>query len=215
MLKKAFCAGALAAVCGLANATTPTHWNFSWRFFFDTLTLKNIDATVNGSFDGKDLNSNGVIDREELTALTLQGRDVLGCVSNPPVVCGVSEFSYSPGGTFTLRGNYVDYWDDNGGPDWSWHEISMDTTMGVYSMNARAQQSYDGRDWMFIPETQFTISAVPEPEAYLMFLAGLFVVGAAKVFLPTGPRRRQRGGIHGARAAACWQQIFASRYSRP
>lgn len=167
------------ALCNLVQASTPTHWDFSWRFFFDTLTLKNIDATVSGSFDGADLNANGVIDRGELTALTLQGRDVLGCVSNSPVACGVSEFSYILGGTLTLRGSYVDYWDDNGGPDWSSHEISMDTTTGVYSMNARAQQSHDGRDWMFTPETQFTISAVPEPETYFMLLAGLLVVGAS------------------------------------
>ena len=142
---------------------------------------------LSGSFDGTDLNSNGVIDRSELTSLTLQGRDVLSCVSSPPVTCGVSEFSFIPGGAFALRGNYVDYWDDNGGPNWTWNEISMDTTAGFYSMIARAQQFYEGRDWMFIPETQFTISAVPEPETYLMLLAGMFAIGAA-----TGSRSQTR-----------------------
>lgn len=109
----------------------------------------------------------------------LQGRDALGCVSIPTVTCGVSEFSYTPGGVLTLRGNYVDYWDDNGGPNWTWNEISMDTTAGFFSMIGRAQQFYEGRDWMFIPETQFTISAVLEPETYLMLFAGMFVIGAA------------------------------------
>jgi hypothetical protein len=57
-----FCAGTLAAIANLANATTPTHWSFSWTGYFDTLAFSNIDVAAAGSFAGTDSNSNDVID---------------------------------------------------------------------------------------------------------------------------------------------------------
>lgn len=180
MFKKAFCASVLAAVCNLANATTPTHWDFSWTGVFDTLTFQFIDATVAGSFEGTDLDSNGEIDLSELTAFRLQGRDVLGCISSPPITCGVSEFSYTPGGAFKVLANHVSYWDDNGGPNWSSNEISLDTTAGFFAMIGRAQQFYDERDWMFTSETRFSISPVPESGMYSMLLAGLALLAAVR-----------------------------------
>jgi hypothetical protein len=140
-----------------------------------------IDATVKGSFDAEDFDGNGVIDVNELTGLNLEGRDVLGCVSQPPVTCGVSGFSYSPGGTLHIQANHVNYWDDNGGTDWSWNEIALDTAGGYYAMITRAQQWYEERDWMFTPETKFSISPVPEAQTYLMMLAGIFLLGAIRL----------------------------------
>jgi len=180
MLKKAFCAGALAAICNFANATTPTHWDFSWRGVFDTLTFQFIDATVAGSFEGTDSNSNGTIDLSELTSFRLQGRDVLGCISGSPVTCGVSEFSYTPGGAFKVLANHVSYWDDNGGPNWTSNEISLSTTAGFFAMIGRAQQLYDERDWMFTCETRFAISPVPELQTFSMLLAGLALLAVVR-----------------------------------
>ena len=48
-------------------------------------------------------------------------------------------------------------------------------------MITRAQQWYEERDWMFTPETKFSISPVPEAQTYLMMLAGIFLLGAIRL----------------------------------
>jgi len=105
---------------------------------------------------------------------------VLGCISGSPVTCGVSEFSYTPGGAFKVLANHVSYWDDNGGPNWTSNEISLSTTAGFFAMIGRAQQLYDERDWMFTCETRFAISPVPELQTFSMLLAGLALLAVVR-----------------------------------
>ena len=66
----------------------------------------------------------------------------------------------------------MNYWDNNGGSNWSLYEISIDTTNGSYATISRAQQWYEECNWQFTPQTQFAISPVHEPASYAMLAAG-------------------------------------------
>ncbi|WP_426162459.1 hypothetical protein [Pseudoduganella sp. R-34] len=52
-----FCGLLISSITSARAA--PTHWDFSWSGFFDTLTLRFIDATVSGSFEATDSDADG------------------------------------------------------------------------------------------------------------------------------------------------------------
>jgi hypothetical protein len=187
MLMKSICGILLAASTTLVQAA-PSRWDFSWGGFYDYMQNRFVDVLVHGYFEGVDANGNNSFDKSELTAFKIDGRDLLGCTTSAPSPCGVSDFSFTLGGSLAFRANHITYW-DQGGSDWYWSEVQYDTGMGV-AFITRAQQHYEEWGWMTTPQTVLAISAVPEPSGYGMLVGGLLLIGL----------RAARAGIQGQRS---------------
>ncbi len=177
MLKQAICGAALALCSVSAFAETTTRW-FTYTGMseeFGGMTHWIPEATLKGMFRGEDLNGNNILELNELTHLELKGVNFVSrhCGGH---ICSISNFSFSAGGQLDF---YASYWTP--GPR---DEISVGSSTGYsrYFDHEPFSQSYS-----FGPDTTFSITAVPEPSAYLMLGAGLLGVGALA-------RRRQRRG---------------------
>ncbi|MGW8394982.1 hypothetical protein [Pseudoduganella sp. HUAS MS19] len=188
MLMKSICGILLAASTTLAQAA-PGRWDFSWGGFYDYLHNRFIDVLVRGTFEGVDANGDHILEKSELTALHINGTELLGCTTSAPAPCGVRAFSYAIGGDLAFSANHISYW-EHSASDWYWSEVRYDTDTGV-AFVTRAQQHYEEWGWMSTPQTVLTISPVAEPHAYGMLAAGLLFMGllAPRASLPLSARR--------------------------
>jgi hypothetical protein len=88
----------------LASASVhalPIHMNFSYTGFYDQEAgAFRRDVALSGAFAGDDRDGDGLLEREELRALTVDGTDYLACAatSNASYHCGADSFLYSPTG---------------------------------------------------------------------------------------------------------------------
>ncbi|MCE3604182.1 PEP-CTERM sorting domain-containing protein [Massilia sp. P8910] len=98
--------------------------------------------------------------------------------------CGLSEFSFTPGGALTFDAyDSVEYgiWREG----WSRTSRGFQAGSRFYTVYENDWTVASSADYDFTARTKFAISAVPEPQTWLMLGAGMALPGAAK-------RRRSR-----------------------
>lgn len=182
MLQRMLCAALLAAsACAHAQETT---WNFTYQGFLDAETgVFDAARTLTGTFSGRDGNADGIVALDEVTYLTVDGRNYLssfdgGCVASesPYLSCSVSRFSYARTGELVFNVGY------------SGHDEFVTSWYGGVRSGDRITfgRSTDMDGWetnyLWTERTAFSITPapVPEPAMLPMALAGLALVGLAR-----------------------------------
>lgn len=174
MLKKILCASTLA-LAGLAAQADPFTTNFSYTgFFHEEGNAFDAGHQINGSFTFENFNHNNMVERDELLSLVVNGVDYIACANdnNPYASCGAGNFSYQFGGPLNFAVGS------------SWHDPEWIVTGGYYVAAGSVESAYrnvlghsDGDTYRFTPQTQLTVSAVPEPETWALMAAGLGLLG--------------------------------------
>lgn len=163
----------LASVAAHAQAS---HWTFSYTGFYDREAAMFLpDATLSGSFSGVDANGDGVLDRDELTSLTIGTVDYVACAagSNATYHCGADSFRFSPGSGLSF--SVGEYGGDPEGWVGSGHIVTTGDAIFDYQYNPNTSTEHH-LDWN--PSTTLSImSMVPEPASYAMLAAGLAAIG--------------------------------------
>ncbi|HEX8614329.1 MAG TPA: PEP-CTERM sorting domain-containing protein [Telluria sp.] len=141
-------------------------------------------ATVTGRFFADDLDKNGSFSLSEVTAFSVSGQSKLNCTA--PERCGLRSFSYTPGAAlefYAFDTAAYGQW----GNGWSSTTHYYRTDTGFTTLDENDWSSSGGRSYskLLTPETKFAISAVPEPQTWLMLGAGIALLGVVK-------RRRAR-----------------------
>ena len=176
MFRHLFRAAALAGACAAAAAGET--WTFVYTGFLDTTDNTFLpDRQLLGSFTGHDDDRDGIVQRAEITALYLNGKDYVACEadSNEYYVCGASAFSYS-----TLAGLSFSAGEAGHDPE-GW------VGAGHYFVSGDGEYSYfyrPGHDeelaYLWTARTRFSIaSPAPEPGTWSMLGAGLLVTAWA------------------------------------
>ncbi|NHZ62101.1 PEP-CTERM sorting domain-containing protein [Massilia genomosp. 1] len=149
--------------------------SYDWTFTGGFLGLESgspFDATLKGSFSVNDLNADGKFDKSELQSLTYRGYDYPGCAQ-----CTIRSFSWVPGSApqFDI-GRY-----ESTDSYYSSESVRTGESYGSYaSFNGGGEPYIAGGRWTSnVTYTVSEVSAVPEPQSWLMLGAGLLAVGAA------------------------------------
>lgn len=190
MIKKILCTAVLAACAAAAQAETATQWRFTWTGF----NIENDRGTadfdpsysVTGTFSAIDTDRDNVIRGSELTELTVLGRNFLDCMESPGANCGTTWFTYSKNAGLSFMAFYEEMNFSPWGDAIPKSQLLIETANNIgYSDYSDSKNNY--AHW-FTSETVQTITqvgAVPEPQTYAMFGAGMLLLGAAA-------RRRNR-----------------------
>lgn len=143
--------------------------------------------SVSGTFSGIDADRDGTIARAELTELTLGGIDWTTCGNGPYVQCDIIRFSYSASDGLEVYTRQV-WIEDIPWSDASTVHTTIYDTTALISYEAHGENVDELYAYGFTEETLTNvtlISAVPEPQTYALFGAGMLLLGAAA-------RRNQR-----------------------
>lgn len=174
MLKPALriAAAAIAAVlAGSAQAESIFHDFRYTGFFHEEAGQFQPNARISGQFVSDDLNGNGVVERSEVSSFVLNGQQYAGGCGAEVFICGLWEFSYTPGGAL----NFYTTWSTD---PWGEFGVAAGTARsGVqvkeYSYGPGGSASYT---LTWTEATMFEISPVPEPATYGMLALGLGVL---------------------------------------
>jgi hypothetical protein len=163
----------LASVAAHAQSV---HWTFSYTGFYDREAAVFLPKmTLSGSFSGFDANDDGVLDRDELTSLTIGTMDYVACSgsSNATYHCGADSFRFSPNSGLSF--SVGEYGGDPEGWVGSGHIVTTGDSLYDYQFNPNTTTEHH-LDWN--PATTLSMmSMVPEPAPYAMFAAGLAGIG--------------------------------------
>jgi len=184
-MKSLFCTCALLTCSTLAHAQS-IHWTFSYTGFYDQeAALFLPDARIEGSFAGTDANGDGVLERNELSALLVGTTDYVACTRQDAYsYCGADRFRFAPGAGLSF--NLGQYGRDpegfsGGGYLVTTGEMSYEYRYDPYASVERHLHWTDG--------TVLTmVSGVPEVPAWGMLVVRLVGMWAAG-----------RSGAHGVR----------------
>ncbi|MDQ1922515.1 PEP-CTERM sorting domain-containing protein [Massilia pseudoviolaceinigra] len=139
---------------------------------------------LQGRFYAEDLDHNGIFSGTEVSSFTIDGESFMNCTGVRQ--CMLRNFSFTPGSPLKFDAyDSAEYgvWGDG------WFNTSRTFIPGRYfpTIYENDWSSSGGAVYShhFTPETKFAISAVPEPQTWLMLGAGIALPGAAK-------RRRSR-----------------------
>lgn len=178
-----------AAVLASSAQAGSTFREFSYTGFFHEEAGQFLpNARVQGHFVSDDLNGDGRLEHSEVTSFVLGGQEYAGDCGPDVFLCGLFEFSYTPGGALVFETSWTtDPWNE----------------AGIAGGEARSgvevkEYSY----WMGVPEsttlrwtgdTRFAISPVPEPATYAMLALGLGVLAwRSRAKAQPGCRARRR-----------------------
>jgi hypothetical protein len=159
-----------------ATAHAAQTWNFTYTGFYDE-NANVFDATrkVAGSFTGSDDNSDGILGKSEITAFFLNDVNYIACSadSNPYYQCGTDRFSYEIGGKLEFFAGTTG--NDPEGLVSVGHYFDAGNRERRYRFTPTSTAD---ASFLWTNDTQFQISAIPEPGAWMMMGAGLLLVGA-------------------------------------
>lgn len=183
MLKPSLRIAAAAIAVALAGSAQadPTLSQFTYTGFFHEEGGQFLpNAWISGHFITDDLNGNGLLERSEVTSFVLNGQEYVGWCGAEVFMCGLWEFSYTPGGALNFHTTWsTDPWGESG-------VAAGNARSGVevkeYSYWMGNSASYTLR---WTDDTLFEISPVPEPATYGMLALGLGVLALSS-------RRRTR-----------------------
>ncbi|NHZ36387.1 PEP-CTERM sorting domain-containing protein [Massilia sp. CCM 8692] len=166
MIRHFLCAAATALCLVPAHAAVKTYdWSFTGGFLEYGYPK---DATLRGSFIVNDLDANGKFDTSELVSLKYSFKDYVKCSG-----CTIDSFAWTPGRApeFSIHYSYYD------GGDFSMSEM-LHTGVGYgFSVHSGSNEPYyGGGNWT--PDVKWSVTAVPEPQTWLMLGAGLFAIGS-------------------------------------
>ncbi|NHZ35228.1 PEP-CTERM sorting domain-containing protein [Massilia rubra] len=170
MLRYLACAATAFMFLSPAQAALQSYdWSFTGGFSYPGLDGFPRDTTLKGTFTVDDLNADGKFDKSELQSLSYFGHEYTNCAE-----CTIDSFLWVPGSApkFDLsRSNYT-------GPYYYSHSLQTGVKFrdfgGVYG---QGEPYSSGGDWT--PDVTWKVSAVPEPQTWLMLGAGLLAIGAA------------------------------------
>jgi hypothetical protein len=182
-MKYLFSAGALLLSTALAHAQS-AHWTFTYTGFYDHEAAVFLpEMQIYGSFTGADLDGDGLLEREELSSLTIGSMDYVACAgsSNAYYHCGADSFGFSPerGLSFSLGeyGSDPEGW-NGGGHLIESGKLSYDYQITPY--NTSEHHLYWTEDTvlnMMSASPVSPVSSVPEAPGWAMLAAGLGGIG--------------------------------------
>jgi hypothetical protein len=173
-------AAALLLGSALAQAQS-AHWTFTYTGFYDQEAAVFLpDMQIAGSFTGADLNLNGLLEREELTSLTIGSMDYVACAgsSNTYYHCGADSFVFSPGRGLSF--SLGEYGSDPEGWVGGGHLIESGKMSYEYQFDPRTTTEhhlYWTEGTVLSMLSASPVSPVPEAPGWAMLAAGLGAVG--------------------------------------
>ncbi|NHZ81752.1 PEP-CTERM sorting domain-containing protein [Massilia sp. CCM 8695] len=169
-----------AAVLASSAHAASTSRDFTYTGFYHAEAGQFLpNASIYGYFDSDDLNGNGLIERSEVTSFVLNSQQYVGWCGAEVFMCGLFDFSYTPGGALNFHTSWsTDPWGEGvaGGSAISGVEVKE------HSYWPGGSASYTLR---WTEDTILSMSPVPEPATYGMLALGLGV-------LALSARRRSR-----------------------
>jgi hypothetical protein len=164
----------LAATSAQADSTT---WTFTYQGLFDeSVGVFDPRIKVSGSFTAEDLDRDGTIRMDELSALTVSNVSYRPCSFNDGYVCSLDSFTYALDGKLDFSVEEGEY--DGFGTAFGTKIIAGEYVYRWwYGPSGRANHYY-----RWTPQTSFTISPppVPEPSTYAMLGVGMLLLGVRR-----------------------------------
>jgi len=182
-MKKFLYAGALLLCCTAtyadvahADPADTISWGFSFNGFFDSVSNSFLpEEVISGSFKGHDLDSDGLLEKDELLSLVIGELDYIACAatSNANYQCGATSFSFSQDAGLSF--SVGSYGQDPEG--WVGGGRLITTGDQHYAYDFKPNVTTE-RHLYWTSDTQLTMmSQAPEPHAWAMLVAGLLGVG--------------------------------------
>lgn len=182
MLKQLACAAVLAV--SAAGVSAQTHWDFVYTGFEHQETgIFDPSYRMQGSFDGVDADLDGILQHDEVTSFTLDGREYVADPENCVSSCALLSFSYGTrSGTLNFESSwsYVD--------DFNYSQKYVKAGVRSVQQGENGSGEYFINSYLWTNQTTFwidpAVAPVPEPSTMAMLGAGLLAVGLV--------RRRER-----------------------
>lgn len=177
-MNKLLATGALLLCCSAAHAapSDTISWGFSFSGFYDSVTDSFLpEEVINGSFKGHDLDSDGLLEKDELLSLVVGELDYIACAadSNAHYTCGASGFTFSRDAG--LHFSVGSYGQDPEGWVGGGRLITTGDQHYAYAFNPGMSTE---RHLYWTSDTRLTMmSQAPEPSAWAMLAAGLAGLG--------------------------------------
>ncbi|NHZ61256.1 PEP-CTERM sorting domain-containing protein [Massilia genomosp. 1] len=173
MLKRSMLIAATAAAMlapGAQAASTLSQFTYTGLFHEEAgQFLPN--ARISGNVESEDTNRDGVLELSEVTSFVLNGQQYVGGCGPEVFLCGLFDFSYTPGGALNFNTAWTtDPWNENGVAG---GEALSGVEIKEYSYWMGNAASYTLR---WTEDTRFEMSPVPEPATYGMLALGLGVL---------------------------------------
>ncbi|WP_167225146.1 PEP-CTERM sorting domain-containing protein [Massilia rubra] len=129
------------------------------------------NARISGNFDSEDTNRDGLLELSEVTSFVLNGQQYVGGCGPEVFLCGLFDFSYTPGGALNFNTAWTtDPWNENGVAGGEVISGSQAQEYAFWNGNATSTTL------RWTEDTLFEISPVPEPATYGMLALGLGVL---------------------------------------
>lgn len=159
----------LACLSPLQAAEQQFDWSF--RYFGDYWGPDLVDQRIYGSFIVDDVNADGVFEQSELKGLYYGAVDYVTCAG-----CTIDRFTFTPNGAIDFK--IAQVVENESG--WYRTDVDVGRSYGyVFWASWGGEPSQGGGRW--VDQTIATVTAVPEPQTYLMLGAGLLaLLGAAR-----------------------------------
>lgn len=182
-MKKFLSTGALLLCCtaayadiAYANPSDTISWGFSFSGFYDSVSNSFLpEEVITGSFKGHDLDSDGLLEKDELLSLVVGELDYIACAagSNAYYTCGASGFSFSQDAG--LHFSVGSYGQDPEGWVGGGRLITTGDQHYAYEFNPNTTAE---RHLYWTSDTRLTMmSQAPEPSTWAMLAAGLAGLG--------------------------------------